>query len=463
VNNSLCDLLIRPDISGYSISSFTNAAADSLIGRGEKAAGEFRSQLRELKVKYHLEPTPTDRKLICPETWPVAKVTFHGNGHLDPDFLLKTMALETPGNYSAHEIQRAIQRLYGLGGLEKITFNMQDTISGKILNIHLKTRQVFTQNIGFRANTTDAAAILINMTRKNYRHIFGLLSSSAELSINPGVTLTAETHQTNLPTVGINVKGKYQNFNIYNEGKKSVEANLFYTSASLYFYQPFMRHLELGMGLQEEYFHGDIFSRHVNVGNNGKMNQFLTNAYCYLSFDNMDDFYFPAKGTNLYAEFSLIDDFKNAQKIAPVVLVKMKNVVPVNHQMALLFDGYARALLNSTFPGSRATLVGGEPYSRYFNYHLPFVGIPALSITGRYTYIALIGWRMKVSSAQYVSLLVNGLHHGSEWFSLHQNANVLGAGVRYSLKTMLGPLDMTAGYSPSTDKPTFSASFGLWF
>lgn len=40
---------------------------------------------------------------------------------------------------------------------------------------------------------------------------------------------------------------------------------------------------------------------------------------------------------------------------------------------------------------------------------------------------------------------------------------IYGGGIRYSLKTILGPLNMTLGYSGSMDKPTFSANFGYWF
>ena len=40
---------------------------------------------------------------------------------------------------------------------------------------------------------------------------------------------------------------------------------------------------------------------------------------------------------------------------------------------------------------------------------------------------------------------------------------IYGGGIRYSLKTILGPQNMTLGYSGSMDKPTFSANFGYWF
>jgi NTE family protein len=371
--------------------------------------------------------------------------------------------MEIPRNYSSEEIKTAIDRIYGLGGFDRIYYNLIDTENGKSLNLNITTKKVFTQNVGFKANTTDAAAILINTTRKNYKNAFGLLSSSVELSVNPGVSIVAESNKTNLPTIGINIKGKYQNFNIFDNGDKIFKANIFYTSGSIYSYQPFLNKFNLGLGIQEEYYHGDIFRKNNSPETSGKMDFFLTNAYSYLSFDNMDDFYFPTKGTNMYAEFSLMADFHRNNEISPVALFKMRNVIPLQKNTSLLLDLYGRALFNSETPTTRMTMVGGEPYSQYFNYHLPFVGLSAVNIAERFTYIGLVGLRLKIAKSQYASLLINGMWQDTDIIFREGIEATYGAGIRYSLKTLLGPLDVTVGYSGSTEKPTFSANFGYWF
>ena len=400
INKSYCDLIIKPDIKGYSVSSFSKEAVDTLILRGEKAANELRGQLRQLKTKYKLEPREKSRILVKPDKWHITDLNFTGNYHLGQDFLHKTIDLKIPGNYSSDEIKTAIDRLYGLGGFDRIYYNLVGNENGKTLNLNISTEELFTQSIGLKANTTDAAAILINITQKNYVNIFGLLSVSAELSPNPGLSIMAETNKTDLPTLGINIKGKYQNYNIFNDGTKIFRTNTFYTSAALYLYKPFMNRFYLGIGLQEEYYLGDIFKKNDDFPiASGKTNILLTNAYSYLSFDNMDDFYFPRKGTNMYAEFSLLTDFKSTSEISPVLLFKMRNVIPIDKDAALLFDLYGRALYNADFPMPKMTFIGGEPYSQYFNYHLPFVGLSAVSMADRFAIIGLVGLRLQVADA----------------------------------------------------------------
>jgi NTE family protein len=464
INKSICNVMIKPDVSGYAVSSFNDRAVDTLIIRGEKATEALRQRISEIKSQYHLKPVKKSRQLVKPDKWHIADVKFTSVSDLDEAFLKKKLNIKIPGDYSCDDIKNAIDRIYGMGGYELIYYNLIDSEDGKILNLNIKTKKVFMQNVGFKANTTDAAAILLNTTLKNNDNLLGLLSASAELSINPGISLTAETNKTNFPTVGINLSGKYQNYNVFSKGEKIFKADNFYSSASLYLYQSFMKKFNLGVGLREEYYRGDVFMRNSDYPvTSGKIDHFFTNAYSYLCFDNMDDYYFPKKGTNMYGEFSMVGDFHSSGEISPALLLKVRNVIPIQRHTAFLFDLYGRALYGSSYPQSKMTLIGGEPYSQYFNYHLPFVGLEPVNIGERFVFIGLAGLRFEVAKSQYISLLFNGLRQTND-AHLKDNVNTIyGGGAKYSLKTFLGPLDVTVGYSGSTDRPTFSANFGYWF
>ncbi|MEN6455441.1 MAG: patatin-like phospholipase family protein [Prolixibacteraceae bacterium] len=464
-NTGICDLIIRPDITGYSVSSFTGEAADTLILRGEKAAGLVRDQLKELKEKYQLRPREKSRMFIAPEKWEINEVNLTGAKQLNEAFLLKRLNLPVPGNYSYEEIKNAIDRLYGYGGFDKIYFTLNDHAnSGKTLELNITTEKEFSMNIGFKVNTTDAAALLLNVTRKNYSNTFGLLSAGAELSANPGFRMMAETNKNDFPTAGAEIRGKYQNYDIYEKGTKLVNADLFYASGSIYLYQSFLRWYDIGLGFQEEYFSGDVFTKSSSspIVSAAKTDNFNTTVYSYFSLDNMDNFYFPVKGTNLYAEFSLDADFKN-EKVNSALLLKMKNVIPLGHNTALLFNLYGRALLSQEYLMAKTTLIGGDSYSQYFSYHLPFYGLPPVIVADRYSAIGLLGLRLKLSKSQYVSFMFNMLQQGSSSADRTKANTVYGGGIKYSLKTMIGPVDIGMGYSGLSDELTFSANLGYWF
>ena len=435
-NNNFCDLIIRPDISGFSVSSFNNSAVDTLILRGEKAAFDVIPQLREIKSKYSLQPRTQTHKLVEPEKWHITNVNYSGNYHLDNDFIAKTLGLEIPGNYSSDDIKEGIDRIYGMGGFKQIYYNLESNGEGKTLHLTIENQKVFTQNIGFKVNTTDAAAILLNTTLKNYESIFGLFSTSLELSVNPGVDITLETNKTKLPTVGVFLKGKYQNINTYDKGDKLFKANLFQSSTGIYIYQSVFKRYYFGAGIQEEYFNGEIFGKNGSLQLvTNEIDMFLSNAYAYVSFDNMDDIYFPQKGTIMTSKFSLLGDFQGDKGICPVLSFKMQNVIPAWGETAFLLDLYGRGMLNTNYPQVKITMIGGEPYSQYFDYHIPFVGLPAVNIGQEYVYVGSLGYRFNISKTQNMALIMNGLWQDSDW-SLRDNATLIyGGGIRYSLKT----------------------------
>jgi NTE family protein len=463
-NDRICDLVIRPDVRNYQMTSFSKQSADTLILRGEKATYDLREQLRALKKKYHLEPNKISRKYVGIDNWYITDLSFSCNNQLDEKSLRKTLNLKIPGYLSSEIISEAIERLYGLGGFEKIYYNLVDTENGKKLNLNIVTENKFIQNVGFKANTTDAAAILLNATKKNYGKILGLLSAGVELSANPGLSVLTESNNTGFPTFGTNLKVKYLNYNLYQNQKKLSKANVFYNSFSFYVYQPFLKRNYFGIGIQEEYFHRNIYGNdNKSVLSTGKRDVFLTNAYACLSYDDLDDYYFPGKGTSVYSEISFNADWNKSDDIIPAFLFKMKNVLPIHSHMALLFDIYGRALFKEDFPDAKMTMVGGEPYSLYFNYYLPFVGLSAVNLAERYACIGLIGFRLQVSKTRYVSFLFNTLLQNTEFKPWAYSDCIYGGGVKFSQKTWLGPLDITLGYSDRYEQPCISANFGYWF
>ena len=465
VNNSLCDLIIHPDISDYSSGSFSSQAADTLIVRGEKAANAFRDQIRELKQKYHLQSKAKSRELIMPEKWHIVDLNIVGEmNEVNELFFRKLLNLQFPGDYSYADIKNAIDHLYGNGGFNKVYFSLSDSEKGKILNLHTITEKESSLNIGLKVNTTDAAALLLNVTKKNYGVAFGFLSTSAELSANPGLDFIAETHNINLPTWGVELKGKYQNYNIYEKGSKIFNADLFYSSGSIYMYHSFLSRCNIGLGIQEEYYNGDIFLKNGNsMAPTNSDNDFITNAYCFVSFDKMPIFYFPKKGTSIYAEFSVNSAVVETRENSAMLLFKMKNVFSLTPKTALLLDFYNRSIFNADFPAVKTTLIGGDSYSQYFNYHFPFIGLPPVVMADRFASVGMLGLRYQLSQSHYISLLFNTLQQGSKVADWNSDNAAYGGGVKYSMKTIIGPIDIAVGYSDMNSESTFSANLGYWF
>ncbi len=463
VNSLLCDLIIKPDVSDYSMTTFNNTAVDSLILRGELEAGKMREKIRMLKINNNLQPRVISKIYVSPEKWLITNFSLQGKFKIDAGFLLRSIDLSLPGYYSYDDIMGIINQLYGYGIFDKIYFNLYDNDKGKTLNLNITEKNVTTQHVGFKVNTTDAAALMLNITSKNYGKRFGQISLSTELSANPGINFLAETNRGNFPVAGIEINGKYQNYNIYNNGEKLFAANLFYSSAALYIYRRFLHQNTIGLGLREEYYRGDIFSKSSTDIVNYEKNSYLTNLYGYLAIDNLDDYYFPRKGIDLYSEYSLQGQFGKNNTFSQIFLFRMRNVIPISKSTTILVNIYNRTILSSAFPLFKTTIAGGAPYSQYFDYHIPFIGLSPVNLVDRFALSGLTGLRFRLSQKHYFSVLANTLYQSSDIFSSTSNKLIWGGGIDYSVKTVFGPFDILLGYSNSVKAPTFSANFGYWF
>lgn len=468
LNKAQCDILIRPNIIGYGASSFSTAAVDTLVRRGEEAAQEMLIQIREIKEKHRLCDNACDRNTptyIMPEHWHITGVELEGDFHLDKSFIKKLLDLDLPGDYSYNEIKDAMDKLYGKESFDNIYFNLIDNEKGKTLKLHISEKKVVSQNVGLKVNTTDAAAIMLNITRKDYEKKMGLLSLSAELSANPGISAFGEFYHKGSPLLGFKLQGKKQQYSIYLDGEKFSSADLYFASASVYLYRYFNYSYNIGLGINQDYYKGDIF---VQDPNNTYITEekenFVLDAYAYISYDNLDDYYFPRKGISAQASFSLIKDYvQNIKETTPILSLQMRGIFPLNHRSALLTNIYLRYIMNTSYSQFKHTFAGGVDYSHYFSHHYPFIGMPPVTPLGRFSEIVLVGYRYQIMKKQYLSLLFNVLEHKDEFLELDQGKFIFGGGISYNMKTNMGPIDITVGYSNFMNKPTFSANLGYWF
>ena len=462
-----CDIFIHPDISGYSVGSFSSEAADTLMRRGEEAALAHLEQIRQLKKEYMLNARTYSRKLVENQDWLITDITYAENkfSFFDKTFLARNFGLDIPKKYTEKELKTAIDKLYAYGMFDLVYYDLSDNSTGKTLNLTTVPKRADSQQIGFKANTHDAAALLLNLTRRDYQDWIGFSSLDVELSANPGIKLMAETIRKDLPVFGMELNVKYQEYKIYEEGEKLFNADLFYSAIKLYTYRTVFSNMYIGGGIQEEYFNGDIFLNAESPSLQEFQSEcFLTNAYAKIAYDNMDDFYFPTRGTRFDAEYSLNLEFSNNEHTpSHSILFQMENVIPIFSRTTILFNLYSRSLINDNFPLFKTTFVGGASYTQYFNHHLPFLGLPPVTIAERYANIGLVGARLQMFENHYISLVYNVMFHGNDWNEVKTFELINGGGIKYAVKTPIGPFEIGLGYASNYEKLTFSANLGLWF
>lgn len=463
LNKSLCDILIRPDISGFNVYSFNSRAVDTLIDRGMISAKMKLDELRMLREMYNLPPPKLENKYTSGNYWRIDKLTLSGNYSMNDNYILDNIDLDIPGICTAEQIKNSVDKLYGLGFFKRVYYNFDLADDKRILNLILDEQPSKNINIGMRINTTDAVSILLNYTQKDYRRFVGLMSFTANFSSNPGFTIQTELSKGKLPVFGLQIDGKYSKFNVFYNQERSISTEIYYGAATCYTYKNVRNRALIGLGLSEEFYKGNIFNALVDSSINLSNSQTaITNIYAYFSADNLDDYYFPTRGAEMYAEFTFLTD-ENFNRLNSVALFKNRNIIPLPGEHCILLNLYGRAIFTDYMHQFKQNYVGGSDYSIFYKYHLPFQSLPSITPTNNYLFIGHAGLRIKMAQKHYISILGNCLFENNELFPFDRYHGILGAALSYSFNSVLGPLDFTVGYADDYQKLVFSANAGYWF
>ncbi|MFT3739383.1 MAG: patatin-like phospholipase family protein [Breznakibacter sp.] len=465
-NKSYCSVLVRPDIAGYDASSFSSRAADTLINKGMAAATALLPELRGLKEKYGLQARHVGRDLVKTDTWRISKITVGGNYSATGKLIEDNLQLEVPGKYSYRELKKAIDRVYGLGCMDKVMFRLRDDRYGeKELILDVSERKSAAFNLGVRVNTTDAIAVLANYSRRSYGRYFSYHSIFANISSNPELKWNSEFSKGKWPVVGLGATGKYREYKLFRDGEKINSSEVYYGAGSVYFYKPIRKNAQIGIGTRIELFRNNFFSSNSVPNPVFELlpsTTSVSNLSLYWSKDTFDDYYFPTRGGEYHSDITFSKDLEGSG-ICPVFTYKIRKIFGIGSRLGLLASFYGRAVMDDNLPMIKQNFVGGHDYELYFDNHLPFYGIPAIMDVQRYATVNLLGLRAKVSANNYVSVIFNALLHTNDMKELPDFKSSFGYALDYQYKSIIGPMGITVGYSDDYQKPVVSANIGMWF
>jgi NTE family protein len=464
LNKSLCDIIIRPDISGYNVYSFNANAVDTLIRRGMEAANSKLDEIIALKKKYNLPDPKYKEGLKMLDSIEIEQVNLSGKYSINDKLILNYFDLDIPGKYAPDEIQDAIDKLYGLGLFKRVYFKLDNSENQHALNLILEELPLKNFNVGLRVNNRDAVSMLLNFTQKDFRRFIGLISVTADISSNPGFEIFTELSKGKWPVIGFELSGKNNSYGIYNNKIKAYTTDLYYGSASIYTYKSLKKASLVGLGIKEEYYSGDIFNaEHIDTSFNfSKKRVSITSLYTYYSLDDLDDYYFPERGSEIYSEF-LLSSAPDYSTICPVLMLRNRNIYKLTYNSNFILNFYGRAILLNSIHPFKYTYIGGTEYNTYYYYHFPFYGLPAVTPVDRYALIGAAGIRLKFAKKHYVTFLANCILDNTEFYPFHDYSTTFGTAIKYSAKSVFGPVDFTAGFSGGYSRPALSINIGYWF
>ena len=471
------DILITPDIKGYSTLSFDTKSLRTLIDNGEAAAREKQADLAAMKDWLDRSEQQFIGPLKRPGQYQKAvrldrdsvtlrSVSYNGLTAQDAQWLLRKSPLRAGERISGKTLDEEVSRFYNTAAFESVTYQLQGHEDPYDLQLNFVGGRKSGLGAGFRFDNEEIAAILLGVGLNENALYGSKLSLTAKLAYNMQAALQYSYAFKSLAQFKLAYNFRSSDLNILNKGLRS-NMDFAEHSFTAAFSTVKARDIAIDLGGRLDlYRYHSLLTEAESLptyDTDLSRNKFFS-AFARFQFDRRDQDYFPSRGSNFDGSFRyylnrLFDDtgdFSAAQ-------VHFSSVIPTGGRLAFILTLDNRTIFGSQVPLAHANIMGGSLAGRYMDQQIPFIGFGYTHVFKNVLSIATLDARYRILDNHYVfasgacSLDFQGLD------DLFEPNLVTGVRLGYAYNSFIGPLAFNLFWSDYTGKVGASISIGYNF
>ena len=481
VQYPLCDILIRPNISDFTVTSFDDV--DTILYRGEVAARSIWDSLVQVaRLQQGLaDPLPMVRPVPqIQDSVTIRKVDIEDPACFSPEFILSRFESPLPGKIAYCDFFEGIQRLKGTGHLKFIQYRFDGEGPEKDLWLLPQSQNGYDKKlkVGIHYDDVYRASFLLNATIEHallknayasldlilldrFRYFFHYLIDNGRKP-SPGFIsrLHFNTFDFRLPEpVQLDSALVLDHIDItYTDFSNQIYLRLLNGSSRI-----------AGLGVELKYFR----TRSDQLrGEQARRSFILEDAFyltgqAFFKWDRLDDRWFPTRGSRLdltvRATYPLSPLMQEGAMsgVGVMVDVDLESAVPLKPKWALCLELHGGWTWGEA-PAPYLFFLGG--YNRnLINHFKPFPGLPFAAEGGSRLISGQLSLRVNPWKKHFVSLGAAGaflddyLHDQPDEFRAFYSGFL-----RYSFSSPLGPIELTQAFS-NAYSGIFYFNLGYWF
>jgi NTE family protein len=464
-NSEDADILIKPDISGYSASSFNTEAAKVLMKRGEDAARKVLPELMRMRDSLGLKPVMKLTHQMPDIQTPVyvQRIDVEGTDKSNIESILGKIGIGKDKRTTLYQIREGIARIYATGNYQNIDYRISGS-DKKVVTITVKESSTNRLNVGVNYNTDLNAAALINMTFYSDRISGSNLSLDAKMSTSPLFSARYSLDRGSKPGFISAASFITDEIRGYQDGKKVSELNVQQTSIQAGTQVVVSDIMRISIGGSAEYFHfGSVIG---SVDSANIKDDFFINYFLKGTLDQFDNPVFPHSGWTMNGIIKLVtDNGWNLNDHAPYAMVglDLKFAKQLSDRVVLLPSFNSQFSLSSLAPVFYKSYIGGFQKTNYFGNYLPFAGLKRMEISADNVAYACIDLRVKMWEKIYTTVISNiGVYNDNNASDKSGNL-MLGGGISVAYDSVVGPVELILSTSNLNNTLTPYFTLGYYF
>ena len=504
-NLAITDLHLQVDTKGYGSASFSQAAIDTLIRRGEELAMSHWDDIIALKKRIGIddsfEPVVLHpiRPQVMTEKHCIIGQTFENMTPQDERFLRQkfhinigdsidarleqeiTTSMRVDLFYQTAECRIVPEKLLKpalrkMPGIWDNVVEAWDTADGVRLILSAGERKSVQLHGGVRYDTEENAAVQIGLDIP----LKSAIPINTDITLRLGKRLMARgeitVHPRSFTRPTLSYTFRRNDVDIYTEG--DLDYNIRYNQLQAEFL-PInfnLRHFDLQMGMRWDHMHyrnklGSEKAKQVTL-----KNEHFFSYRGRINYNSEDDWYFPTRGARFKAEYAYVtndlakldvraDDGSKLGKTAGMseASADWRMSFTIGSRFTLQPMLYGRLLFGSVTPAVFGNTIGGEWFGHYVEQQMPFAGLGDMEYVDHQFVAAQLQAQQRIGTNSYVLLRMAGAQQSAKTKELFDHRTLLGGQIAYYYNTMFGPLGASLGYSNRTKKPYLYINLGYEF
>lgn len=411
-NLGLTDVAIRVNTKGYGAASFTLAAIDTLVRRGEEEAMAHWDELMALKHKLGLAD---DYQPVRPQ--------------------LNSAAL-VPVSYAATRRERP----------------EFDRIQG---------------SVGLRFDTETMVAMQLDGVYSMAKHPVDL-EATLRLGKKTSVDLKGVFKPKHRVETGLEYYYEHNDLDIFDGGHKSYNLTLNHHQASVGLMDIGIRNFTMDLSARWDFYNFHRLMVESTIAHEGfdVSDSHFFSYHANLHYDSENKGVFPTRGASFQAEYGYFTDnfysYKGHRGFSELSAHWCMSF-PLSRVFTFQPMLFGRLLFGSDIPLIRMNGIGGQWFGHYLDQQMPFPGIGHIEITNNHIVGCQLRLQTRLSTNNFVLFKVAGAQHADALRDLLKHSPMLGYELAYYYKTLIGPIGATLGYSNKTDRVNFMINIGYEF
>ena len=493
-NLAITDLHLQVDTKGYGSASFSPAAIDTLIRRGEELAMRHWDDITALKqligiddsfrpvILHPLRPkVMTEKHRVLGFTFenmtPQAERFLRQKFHLDRtdsiDANLEqelTTSMRVDLFYQTAECRLVPEKLEAsvrkVHGIRDEVDSLWTHADGVRVILSAGNRKSVQFHAGFRFDTEEYAAVQLGLDIPLKTAIPVSTEITARLGkrMKVGAELTVHPRFFTRPKISYTF---YRNdVDVYNNGDRDYNIRYNQFQGELTPFNFDLRHFNLQLGVRWDYMHyrsklGSETSNQVTLEN-----EHIFSYRARLNYNSEDNWNFPKRGARFRSEFAyLTDNFAKLDDETGMMEYSgdWRWSFTIGERFTLQPMLYGRLLFGDVVPPVFGNTIGTDWFGHYVEQQMPFAGIGNMEYIDHQFVAVQLQAQEHIGGNSYMLLRLAGGQQADKLKNLFDQTTLFGVQAAYFYNTMFGPVGAALGYSNRTKEPYFYLNLGYEF